>query len=1117
MKLKVYYKNIVQNILHTKARFISIFIIVFLGASFFAGLQHAPHVMYDSIDSFIEKKQYNDLRYLGTMGFTKDDIRKLAKISGIKTYTYGNQFDALMTYQKEADIPIVVRTKKNFQENIDKVEITKGRLPQNDQEIIINSVSAKSNKYKLNKIVTLTNNQGTKQYRIVGLFKSGDYIADLYDTNSISDTNNVGYAFVLTAGNEQMAIPQSLRDLRGETIYTNIAVKITGRDNIFSDEYRQKVKRVDKVIKKQLQARYNKLYQELITKAKEQINEANSSYYEGEAKYQAGLSQYNNAKKSYDTGYSQYLAGLSQYKAGQQKYQQALWQYDTGYQQYLKGYQQYQVGLKQYQTNLAHYQASYQEYQINLTEYQNNLALVNQYDQELAALNQQEPIIDQYRQELADLNTQLANTTDEAEKARIQAQINVLNEKIRAFETAKAALTSQSANIEALRAVLPTAKAKLDEAKTALTKAENELAAAKAELDNSNQKLIATKSQLDSARDTLARSKQQLDNMKILLANSKISLDQGKNQLDASWTELEKARVELAEGKQKIQDAQDQVTKLKQGTIYTLTHEENTGLVTFKASGQSIEALALVFPLIFFLVAALVSLTTMTRMVEEQRVKGGTLRSLGYSKKQVIREYMIYAFLATAFASVLGIIGGVYFFPSIIYYLYSLMLFEIMAPTVIIFRWGICLITFVVAVVLIMAITYSVCHGELKELPAALLRPKAPRAGKRILLERVSFIWRRLSFNYKVTARNIFRYKKRFFMSVVGIAGCTALIVMAFGLTASIKPIVNKQFAFWHFDATVSYDKKLDQASIEEANLVLEKEEYVKRTMLYAIKQIKLKTSYVSIYIPQNLERFAKTFILRDYQTGKKLSLADDGVIISQKIAELLNKKAGDTLEISIDDIKYKVKIKAIAKNYFLHYMYFSSTYYQKITDNRDIKYLYATVDLINSKAKNKLEKYVNTNTMTSGVTYTRENIDLFNQQLNSINSVVIILITMAAVLNFVVLYNLTNINIQERKNEIATIKVLGFYKKETADYIFRENYFLAIFGMLFGLVLGNLLHRYVILSVELEQLVFIRTCPWWVYLVAAVLTLFFTLIINKIMTRSIYKIDMVESLKSGE
>ena len=506
-------------------------------------------------------------------------------------------------------------------------------------------------------------------------------------------------------------------------------------------------------------------------------------------------------------------------------------------------------------------------------------------------------------------------------------------------------------------------------------------------------------------------------------------------------------------------------------------------------------------------------------MIEEQRGYCGTLRALGYSKQDVIMQYIVYAFLATFFACILGILAGNQIFPRIICFLFRYLMYGMNQSTVLVQKWSISLVTVLISVGVTLLATLSVCLQELVSTPSVLMRPKAPKAGKRILMERIPLIWKRLNFNQKVTMRNLFRYKKRFWMSVIGIAGCTALIMLGFGIKNSVSDIIPSQYEeVYKYDALIKLNSNVeDTKKIENKIKRIEGVHNLTGAYRQNITVLGNSEDYYSTMIVYDNADEIKSFInFNDYKTKKKVILNDDGVVISQKLAEKLGVKKGETMTFSYDNTKYTVKVSHIVQQYVNHQIYMSKTFYENLTGMRSsASILYVDMNTKKSNIKT-LKSYLDHNDIGSMERLTAS-LDEFQQRMSSLNIIVAILSGCAALLCFIVLYNLTNINIGERKGEIATIKVLGFRRKEYCDYIFRENIILSLIGASLGMIFGYFLHRFVVLTIEMDNMLFIRTMPPYIYLTAFGMTIGFTIIINLAMRHILDQVNMVESLKSIE
>lgn len=1078
MKKRAYVKNQIQIIRKTKARFLSIFCIVFLGAAFFAGLRHTSLIMETTMDDYLKKYEYNDLNYINTLGFDEDVIEKILAIDEVKAVEYGNRFDALIEFNDNSK-GVTVYSNKNFDNKVNKLEVVEGKLPDKDDECVIDYNFTLKNKVNIGDKIILSNDNGSKEFIVSGFVNDCRYVSNIErGTNTLGDGTNDGYVEILSKGNETIAQPQELYDLRGTEIFNELRVTLKNPDNdsVFSDEYLDYTKKVDKQIKKVLDQEITQIDDELVENANEEIDEGEKDLSEGEKQYADGINQYNDGLAKYQDGYRQYQEGLTQYNEGYQQYQDGLNQYNAGKAQYDQGWQAYLEGKNQYDQGLVEWQAGMEQYN----------QLISQYQQ----LNQV------YQQKLNEYNDAINAGIPEGQLTELKTFLDQTKEKLEILDTT-------STNL----------KQELDKSKIELDENKNVLEQNRILLENTKKTLDESKAKLDSTGVILKSSKQELDNSKKTLDDTKILLDQTKIDLD-------NARVQLDEAKQKLDEAHDSLKDIPKSELITLTRDENASILSFDSACKSMAALAVVFPLIFFLVAALVSLTTMTRMVEEQRIQSGTFRALGYDKKDVINQYLIYSFLATFFASVLGMVLGVYFFPGIIYFLYHKMLFSVGAPIIVRFSAFICVQTFVISVAITMIVTYIVVRQELNETPSNLLRPKPPKIGKRIILERITFIWKRLSFNQKVTMRNIFRYKKRFFMSIIGIAGCTALIVVGFGIKNSISTLADKQYGnIWVYDGVVVFDKNLNQSELKQEQAAFNDVSNVKDSCSFYRKTISVlddKEYYGTLEVFNSNQELSKYIKFEDFDTHDELKLNNDGVIISAKLSELLKVVAGDKITLKIDDQNYQVKVSGVMVLHFQHHIYMTDQFYQKLTGEQ-VNKNYTYFNLKDKTNEDRISEYCNQDTNIDSVNYIQGISQGFRDQMGSIDSVVVILIVCAGALAFIVLYNLTNINIQERKSEIATIKVLGFYPKEVYDYVFRENRILGLIGSFVGLGLGKLIHMFIITTVEVEVAMFVRSVNLMSYIYAIVITMFFTSFINFVMRKVLNRIDMVESLKSIE
>lgn len=605
----------------------------------------------------------------------------------------------------------------------------------------------------------------------------------------------------------------------------------------------------------------------------------------------------------------------------------------------------------------------------------------------------------------------------------------------------------------------------------------------------------------------------------------KDSEEEANKELSKAKNKKEKKEAEqkIADAKEEIEEAEQKIEDIKMTEWYVLDRNTIQTYVEYEQDAERIGAVGEVFPIIFFLVAALVSLTTMTRMVEEQRTQIGTLKALGYSKITIAAKYLGYAFLATAGGSIAGGFLGCSVLPYIIINAYTIMYqnLEIIKTP---FNLYYTVIAAGIAIACVLGATAVACWKELISSPAELMRPMAPKQGKRVLLERIPFIWKRLNFTRKSTVRNLIRYKKRFFMTIFGIGGCMALMLVGFGIRDSISSIVDLQYGKIHlYDVVLNLEEdrtKKEQKQIEEkleADNRIKNKKYQYHSTIEIQKEEIEKT--VNLIVLEEKEKVEEYYGFHERVSQRELSLSDTGVILSEKAAKVLKVKVGDTIFIKKENEKdIEVLIEGICENYVQHYMFMTKSYYQQLYQEvPDYNELLLSTDTLTEEEFDELAENLLESDGITSVTLTKNSSGRFEDMLENLDIVIVVLIVSAGGLAFIVLYNLNNISINERKRELATIKVLGFYDIEVSQYVYRENIMLTIFGILLGSILGMILHKYVILTCEIDMIMFGRTIRGISYVYGALLTCFFALFINISMHFKLKKIDMATSLKSVE
>ena len=722
--------------------------------------------------------------------------------------------------------------------------------------------------------------------------------------------------------------------------------------------------------------------------------------------------------------------------------------------------------------------------------------------------------------------------------SQTEAQLNAGQEELdkgkKELETKKAELSAAKEEIAANQATLDDGQSQLDSARAQLSSGRQQLEekqaqlnAGQAEIQANTEKLTSSQAELDANEQKLLDGEKEIRENEQKLKDAKKDLEDAKKKLSDGKKEYQDGKKEaddkIAEAQQKIEDAQKEVDDIETPEWIVTDRNDLPEYSDFGDNAERLKNIGKVFPMIFFLVAALISLTTMTRMVEEQRTQIGTMKALGYGKVSIASKYLSYAFLATVGGSIAGVLFGEKVLPFIIIQAYGIMYWNIGDHMQLDYELQYALIASGAAVICTMGATLFSCAKTLAETPASLMRPPAPKEGKRILIERIGFIWKHLSFSWKSSMRNLFRYKKRLFMTIFGIAGSMGLMLVGFGLYDSIMDIAILQYdQIQHYDAMVINDEdatdsqEKDLLKFLDGNSEIDHYTRVQLTKMTAPKEKGSVSIYV--YVPENTENFKEDVTLRDRKSHEQYELTDDGAVICEKTASLIGVKTGDEITLEKDNRKYKVKITAVTENYMGHYVYMTPPCYEK-TFGEKPEYS-STVYTMKEDAESDLETLGNAilkYPAALSISYTSSTAGQVERMLGSLGAVIWVLIISAGMLAFVVLYNLNNINITERQRELATLKVLGFYDGEVSQYVFRENILLSFIGILAGAVFGILLHRYVITTVEVDAVMFGRNIKPISFVYSGIITFGFSMFVNMVMHFKLKKINMVESLKSVE
>jgi putative ABC transport system permease protein len=1075
-----YLKDIFREIKISLGRFLSILCIVAIGVAFFAGIKASAPDMKNSADTYFDKYNVQDIQVYSTIGLTKKDVAAIKKIKGVKSVQPSFSMDTLS--QIDSTQMVIKVISYGIDQKMNKIRVVEGRMPERENECLVEASSATNKLYGTFHIGdTIKLQSGTDEalskslkhtkFKIVGTCYNPNYLS--YEKGS----SNIGSGTV-----NSFIYIQNTNVLKDYYTEVNVCVKGAKDLDCYSDEYFDVVdpvlKKIKKISNKQIDARIQSYQSELDEKKQEATD-----------KFKDAENQFNDAQNKIDSG-------LSEIQSNELKLQNSKDQINQGWNEYYANLQLLD----------------------NIPTLQNAIAQIEESEKKLPELLSQKEQVENGLQQInaeGDLNTKrtliqnaidfidialkkLENYPDSSDAETIRIK---LNEKKELLQGQLSLIDQAIAKKAELEAILPQIQSGIEQIQAGVAK--------KAELQSQLNQLLNAKNELNNAYVSLINGQAQYEDGVSKIADAKNELNKSIEQLTLSKAEF---NIQKHDALRELSDAQLEIDKME-GKWIVLDRNSHYSYRDYGACADRMDGIAKVFPVFFFLVAALVCMTTMTRMVDEQRNEMGTLKALGYSKLQIASKYIIYALIASILGSILGCSLGMYLFPTVIFNAWNT-LYNI-DQIKFLFQPGLILLASgSVTGITLLATLYSI-YSELIEMPSQLMRPKAAKAGKKILLERITFIWKRLSFLQKVTARNIFRYKKRFFMTIIGIAGCSALLVAGFGINDSISDIVNQQYnVIYHYDATVS--AKTSEITSQIKSLKGVKDVYEEDHLAVTTK-IENKDISTTVHIISNDKKFKDFCTL--FNGNNEFDLDDSSVLISQKMATKLNKKAGDTIKIKDANNKViKAKIKGVFTNYVGHHIYASESLYKSWNTNAKTTHIY----LIKSKkTTKKFERNLGNKIMNidgvQSVTFYSSLQKNFKDMIKSISYIVVVLVISAACLAFVVLYNLSNVNISERKREIATIKVLGFTRKEVDAYINRETILLTILGSLIGLGIGIGLHHLIMNLAEMDDIMFGRTINSISYVISFVMTIGFNAIINLCMHKKLNNIQMVESLKAVE
>ena len=1099
-KYKALIKDIFKEISKTKNRFLSIMLIIMLGTGFFAGVKSTCPDMIDTAEKYFNEQNLMDFNIKSTMGFSDKDVEILQNDPNVKDLYAGYTADVFLSYSGNEGMVTRVYSinpdKTQDESTINRLVLLEGRMPQSENECALDQSAMKSGGIRVGDKITLYAEEGkdisdvlsVTEFTVTGLVQSPMYINFDRGKTTIGNGSIANTAYI----SEKAFAYEVITDLF-------ITYKDMHALRYSSDEYEElREKRTEEL--------------ETLSDGRERTRKHDI--------YDAALVEINKADKELQDGIAEYEEGKATFETEIAKAEKEL--------QNAKN--QIEKGKKEIEANAKTLQEGW-------IEYYKGLGALEQSEKQLNGFNE---MFDKMTGEIGDamdVADEIKAYVDELMSSPFPEDSPLIKGLSRIVELAKRFDIAGVIDLSGMIERLPFVKNIIERVQLAkeifaiLEQYEATYMESIDKLFEQRDNLESSIGQLSDAYIQLEDAKKQLDFGEAELEKGRKKIEQGEKDYEKGLAEFNEKKAEgereladaykkIEEGKAEILKARHDLNEMGDPEWYIFDRTDNMGYSDFTNDAERVDRIASVFPVFFIIVAALVCLTTMTRMVEEQRMQIGTLKSLGYGKGAAVAKYLVYAVLASLIGSIIGLCIGFVVIPVVVFNAYRIM--YVLPGIEIVFRWDYAIGCTIVAVLVTSLAALSACAVELREVPAQLLRPKPPKTGKRVLLERVGIIWNRLSFLQKVSVRNIFRYKKRIYMTIIGVAGCTALMFAGFGLRYSISSIVDRQYeSIFVYDLIGMNKDKITKLELEEIRNQFEKD--VDITEHIFVRQDTLtfehgKKKYDgTLMVAENSENFDHYVSFQDRETGEKIGFDDSGAVINEKFAKLLDVKQGDTIKMTLGSGKQcDVVVSGITENYVMNYVYMTKPLYEKVTGNA-LETNAFLLNLSDDYDGDTLSTRLLENNNILGLSFSEEGGDKFRDLVGSLNYIVIVLIVAAGALAFVVLYNLANINVEERIREIATIKVLGFYDNEVSSYVSRESLISSLMGMAAGLLLGIPFLRFIVSTAEVDMVMFNPQIRWDTYVLSGVLTMVFTLIVDRAMYKRLKKVDMVSSLKSVE
>ena len=1088
-----------REIRSSLGRYLAIFAIIALGAGLFVGLRLSRPDFLETYNNYTNKTNFYDFRLVSTLGLTDEDIAEVKKMDGVKLAEGAVGADFLFN---TADEDNLIMMAQSIPENVNQIKLKAGRMPEKANECLADPDMYSKDDIGSTIKLSKDNSEQTfdtfayDEYTIVGLADSVLYINMERGSSTLGNGSVKGYIYIPMDG-------------FSTDYYTDIYVCVDSEGYVYSDEYEQSTRKYVDGLEKFMSERAVIRRDAIIDDAMSQLDDAKKQYEDGKTQYDA-------AKAEYDAGYAEYVQKKSDTEAQLEQARKEIEnaesmmgnssvidqkqaELDAAKAELDKGQAEYERGLQQFN---AKAKLAYGAVDEQIAYYENR---ISDKQNDIAAQNA----------EIESLNAQLA-----------EAQANGDSLKARLIEwkikTANDRISRDNADIERYNERLEVHRQKRAEVDAELEPYRKQLEDAKAQLDAGYAQIESGQAELDAAREMISSGGAQLEAAKKQYEQGKAEAERGfaeaEKELASGKAQLDTAKAELDKGAAELDSAEKQIKNINHADTYVLDRDTNAGYVCFESDTNVVQSVASVFPVFFFLVAALVCLTTMTRMIADQRTQIGIMKALGYSSGAIMGKYMFYSGSATVLGSIFGIAAGSFAFPAIVWFGYGL-IYNLSGLTFTM-NWPLALGITAANLLVTLLVTWYCCAKELKCAPADLIRPKAPEAGKRILLERIPTVWNDMSFMQKVSARNIMRYKKRIFMMLLGIGGCTALVLTALGLNDTIQNVVMRQYddiILYDYEITMAYDMNEEEQEIffRDAGDDIKDAVFLYRGLAEVSGGDAIKNATLTVTDGKKLCKY----IDLSYD-GEPIDYPGRGeAAINYNLARQLGGiEVGDEIKLTTSEKKeLTVTVSALFDNYVDSFVFISpETCEEQLGEVPEYKSALANAP-DGADINRCAEALTHDVDGVRGVTLSVDTKARMSSMMDGLLVVVAAIILCAGLLAFIVLYNLTNINISERIREIATLKVLGFYPNEAAHYVFRENLILTGAGAVFGLGLGVALHAFVMNAIKVDMMYFKPHISFLSFAVSIVITFVFAVIVNAIMRRRIDNIDMAGALKSIE